>query len=138
MPSASEETLANRARVREVLGEIVTEHGGWTRAACMYFNANSIESIRGGEVAPVCIVGHLIKRLEPETFAVMVEGNHVAERVNELRGVGVTLEFVGKDRRLMEALGELQDVQDSGYDWATALREFDSAIGPLPAPVGGA
>ncbi|QWY84133.1 hypothetical protein SEA_A3WALLY_326 [Microbacterium phage A3Wally] len=136
MPSASEETLANRANVRKVLGEIVAEKGGWTKAACMYFNPTSIETIRTGEVQPVCIVGHLIKRLEPETFAVMVEGGYASDRVNELRSAGVTLKFIGKDRRLMEAVTELQDVQDSGYSWDDALREFDSTIGPLP--VGGA
>lgn len=131
MTSPSEETLANRARVREVLGEIVEDFGTEKRAACMYFDMNSIESIRTGETEPVCIVGHLIHRLEPETFAAMVAGGYVSDRVNELRGAGLTLNFVGKDRRLMNALAELQDVQDSHYTWGDALREYDRYWGPL-------
>lgn len=129
MPSVSEATLENRAMVRKVLGEIVEEFGADKRAACLYFDLTSIDYIRGESPLPVCIVGHLIHRVEPETFAAMVEERAASPRVNELGSSGITLKFVGKDRRLMEALGELQDVQDHGYSWGDALREYDEAIG---------
>ena len=90
-------------------------------------------------MTPVCVVGHLIHRLEPETFQAMVdihlanvdetgdESNIATLPVENLTRCGIHLPFE-EDRSLMNALCILQATQDSGSTWAEALVNFKKAL----------
>lgn len=118
-----------RAEVLAALEDIVSS-APETVAECTYFQWTYGEP----EAAPVCVVGHLIKRLEPETFQRMVDidsdesGPSVSSIVVEaLRKEGVPLSF-DRDRDLIFALGVLQGEQDNGKTWAEAYAEFKKTL----------
>lgn len=127
MPSVSERE-ENRVAVRAVLGQVVEEYGPDWEADCLYFNVNDPGYSRGGRATPVCLVGHLINRIEPETFDVMVEAGKHSIEVNRLFSEGITLHFAEGDQGMMNALVELQNNQDAGYSWGHALQEYDDCL----------
>lgn len=124
-------TSETRAAVLTALEEIVAAAPD-TVADCVYFDYGDSpdEPNAPAPVVPVCIVGHLIKRLEPETFEAMVERELTGEEpsigsilVEKLHEYGVRLSF-DQDRNLVWALSVLQGAQDGGRPWKEALWEF--------------
>ncbi|QIG58011.1 hypothetical protein SEA_PAULODIABOLI_327 [Microbacterium phage PauloDiaboli] len=127
MPSASERE-ERRVAVRAALGQIVEEYGpDWT-ADCVYFNLCDLNYIRGGRPTPVCLVGHLFERIEPDTFTALIEAEERGTEVNRLKSMGITVHFAEGDNLMMNALAELQNNQDAGYSWGVALQEYDNCM----------
>ena len=124
--------MSSRTEVLEALKDIVYSAPD-TVAKCTYF-----EWVYGEpDAVPVCVIGHLIKRLEPETFQRMVDidsdesGPSVSAIVVEsLRKEGISLSF-DRDRDLIYALGVLQGEQDNGKTWAEAHAEFKKTLEQL-------
>lgn len=121
-----------REEVLAALKEIV-DAAPDTTASCTYY-----EWVRDvAEPQPVCIVGHLIKRLEPETFQAMVdadaseaEGQIAGVVIENLRQSGIHLSF-DNDRDLIFALAVLQGEQDGGKTWVEAYHEFKTTLNQL-------
>lgn len=133
MGSTSEKRAAVIAAVEDIVAEAPE-----TVAECLYFDQDRDEDTDElvGEVYPVCVVGHLIKRLEPETFTAMVALSKTTVPsmpsflVEGLRNYGIRLSF-DQDRGLIRALGILQGEQDAGKTWAEALESFKKTLASM-------
>lgn len=119
----------NRDIVSRTLAEIVADNGEdyvYPRAAigdafgsCVY--AEDLEH-------PSCIVGHLIYRIDPDTFQQIAE----SDSANHEGVSGIVSEYgdynfgtVDEDVSLLDALTNLQDQQDTGSTWGNALWSFN-------------
>lgn len=133
MGSTSEKRAAVIAAVEDIVAEAPE-----TVAECLYFDQDRDEDTDElvGEVYPVCVVGHLINRLEPETFTAMVALSKTTVPsmpsflVERLRNYGIRLSF-DQDRGLIRALGILQGEQDAGKTWAEALESFKKTLASM-------
>lgn len=131
MPSISESDIV--AEVDAIVAEYGTNHN----AKCMYFDARLmykdndmvgqgyrvIPEAEAADITPVCIIGHLIKRLEPDSWAKLVNGGWCGVEVRELRDEGLRLKLV-EDPEMARALSVLQGEQDRGETWGRARDRF--------------
>ena len=134
MPSISESDII--AEVDALVEEFGTNH----LAKCMYFDHllmyadDDLRAMRvipveeAAGVEPVCIVGHLIKRLEPENWIKMVNGGICGTSLQDLPYEGITLKLV-EASGMSEALANLQAEQDRGETWGNARNKFKRELG---------
>ena len=128
--------MHSRADVLAALEDIISA-APETVAECTYFEWEPGST----EATPVCVVGHLINRLEPSTFQVMTEADVTSEGevagvvIENLRQVGIHLSFEN-DRDLIFALGVLQGEQDQGSTWAEAYKSFKTTLAQLDRNAG--
>lgn len=85
--------------------------------SCTYANAKG---------APSCLVGHIVKRLDPEAFKRL----RAAERATRLSSPGISI--ANSEARLgftddqLEVLVYAQDAQDTGAWWGKALSYIEA------------
>ena len=112
-----EETLTAEA-VHKTLEDIVAEYGEdyiYTDDICQYGDPETGE--------PLCIVGHVLYRLEPAAFRRIIEGwgSNTAPLSN--------LTDVQFDEAVGNALSVVQAVQDLRMPWGEALGAFENVLG---------
>ena len=113
-------------QVSETLEEIVAEHGAdyyypQANESCFY-----TERGPGGVTVPSCIVGHVVARLDPDTFkkiAVYEADGDTLDARNLPSLVGLDMEADA-----VEALQQAQFRQDEGESWGGALQAYYNSL----------
>ncbi len=128
-----------REAVLKTLADIVDEYGAdhvyeYSNSQCYYSDADG---------NPSCIVGHVIYRLDPETFARIYawengENGDYGERtscaVRSLGNEGFELgwESEREAASIIDALGHGQATQDLGGTWGEAEDTVRAVLGEAP------
>lgn len=109
--------------VTKTIHEIVAEHGEDYVYRPPEGTGQCVYSVGG---SPSCLVGHVIARLDPESFAAISIG-----RLNRISVYSLLDQFRGfqvSDRAGI-ALDAAQTEQDLGFEWGDALAAFDQVMG---------
>lgn len=100
--------MLKEQEVKDTLRDLINEYGSTHTAICTYSDLNG---------DPLCIIGHVIYRLEPDAFEVLKDINlHVSGLVDQ--------EYikVESDKLRLDLLA-LQRIQDAGKPWGYAVNE---------------
>lgn len=120
--------------VIKALEEVVAEKG----EDYVYPNAGA-ECLYAIDGEPSCIVGHVIARLDPETFQQVVEFEDVNGSFGAGKfgtGVDAYVDYWGSypafgDNNVKKVLVSAQIAQDAGYEWKVALKEAKKTAAEL-------
>lgn len=111
--------------VKRVLRDLVAEAGetSFGVEGCYYRNTDG---------SPLCIVGHVLKRLEPEFFERLGTGQNFAARALNSTGIWSILEpgdaLLESEEGARTLLVSAQVEQDSGKTWAYSVKYAEAAL----------
>lgn len=115
--------------ISKTIHEVVAEYGEDYVYRSPEANSQCVYAVGG---SPSCLVGHVIARLDPESFKAISESELNTRSVYSLVG-----EFGGfqVSDLAVSALAAAQTEQDLGFEWGQALAAFDREMGDVDADV---